>query len=235
VNPRDYYDAMYAEHRPRPATGLPGFFARLTLDREEAVLRLVSDGGRLLDVGCGEGWLVLAAASRFSEAYGIDISGVRIGRAQARVQESDSSRIRLQVVDVSEGLPFDDGYFDAVSCVATLEHVFSPVAVAREMWRVLRPGGEIVIAASNAAYAVSRVRALSGKPPRGSSASDLLDGGVLHHFTTSSLVAVLRDSGFRVVEKGSFGQLWLLRNWWKSLLASGLVVKAVKGTATEAA
>jgi len=157
VNPRDYYDAMYAEHRPRPATGLPGFFARLTLDREEAVLRLVSDGGRLLDVGCGEGWLVLAAASRFSEAYGIDISGVRIGRAQARVQESDSSRIRLQVVDVSEGLPFDDGYFDAVSCVATLEHVFSPVAVAREMWRVLRPGGEIVIAASNAAYAVSRV------------------------------------------------------------------------------
>jgi SAM-dependent methyltransferase len=89
--------------------------------------------GRVLDVGCGrKPYRALVPAAEY---IGADIN-------------SEVTR-RLGVADVIyEGsrLPFDDGGFDGVLCSQVLEHSFEPDAFVREIHRVLRPGGTLVLA-----------------------------------------------------------------------------------------
>ena len=132
---------------------------------------------------------------------------------------------------MNEQLPFDDAYFDAVSCVASLEISANTPRLIQEFNRVLKAGGELVIVASNIAYITRRFRALLGKPPRVSGCSGFMDGGVLHYFTLTSLVSLIEQQGFFIIRKANSGKLWFLRKWWISLLSGSLVVKAVKSEA----
>jgi SAM-dependent methyltransferase len=103
-------------------------------------------GGRLLDVGCGTGAMLKAAAGRGFEVAGIDISDVAIGQARDRVAGAELH------VGVAESLPFAGGSFDAVSCVGSLEHVADPAAAVREMVRVARPGAQLLVIVPNSRY-----------------------------------------------------------------------------------
>ncbi len=216
------------EHPNQEPARLARIFKRLRLDREQATLCLLNGGSRFLDAGCGYGRLVFLAKGKFSELYGIDISAHSISRGQEMIKKLGDIKAYLQVADLNQRLPFEDGYFDAVSCVATLEWVINPILVIREFNRVLRTGGVVVITAANIAYIVSRFRALLGKPPKISVNPGLLDSGALHYFTLGLLVSLLEQQGFIVVKKGTIGRFWFLRDWWPTLLGSGLVVKAVK-------
>ncbi len=235
VNQKEFFERMY-DHEVAPLAqtgfkkrrGLSRIVSGLTLDRETAVYDYLEQGQRFLDVGCGKGNLVLMASQKFSEVYGIDIASNRIQIAEERAKEIKGPKITFITGDVSKGIPFDNGFFDAVSCVVTLEYVFNPVHLCREFNRIVRPGGSLVIVTSNVAFIAYRVYALLGKPPRSSSASGIMQGGALHHFTLSSLESLIKDAGFSVVKKGNIGILWFLRSWWLSLLASGLIIKAVK-------
>jgi SAM-dependent methyltransferase len=85
---------------------------------------------RLLDVGCGGGWL----GEHFDRYTGIDVSAEAVAAARERGLEA------LQVRP-EEPLPFDDASFDGVVLKDVLEHVGDPVALVGEVRRVLRPGG----------------------------------------------------------------------------------------------
>lgn len=89
--------------------------------------------GRMLDVGCGrKPYQSLVPASAY---IGVDI-------------ESEVTR-RLGAADVfydGRTLPFGDASFDAVLCSQVLEHVFTPDEFLREIRRVLRPGGVLLLA-----------------------------------------------------------------------------------------
>lgn len=91
---------------------------------------------RLLDVGCGTAWL----SDHFADYVGIDVSVDAVLHAQARGRNA-------MVHDVEQPLPFEDASFDGVVVKDLLEHVLDPVAVVREVARVLRPGG-VVFASS---------------------------------------------------------------------------------------
>jgi ubiquinone/menaquinone biosynthesis C-methylase UbiE len=99
------------------------------------VLRSRAPGGRLLDVGCGTGFIIHLAAQIFEEIHGVDIT-------PEMMQRVDISRgsIKLHVAP-AEALPFADGEFDAVSAYSFIDHVADVAAVLREMARVLKPGG----------------------------------------------------------------------------------------------
>ena len=104
-------------------------------------------GIRLLDAGCGAGAITLGLAEAVApgEVVGIDLSEESIAAARKLAAERGATNVKFEVAD-ARGLPFEDGSFDVAFAHALLQHVESPLAVVREMRRVLRPGGVIGIA-----------------------------------------------------------------------------------------
>jgi ubiquinone/menaquinone biosynthesis C-methylase UbiE len=99
-------------------------------------------GDRLLDVGCGTGAAVRAAAEVVERAVGLDLSPNMLAEARKRATGLPNAEF---VEGDSENLPFDDGEFTAALCTTSLHHYPRPDAAAREFARVLAPGGRLVI------------------------------------------------------------------------------------------
>ena len=98
---------------------------------------------RMLDVGCGSGAAVRAAAELAESAVGLDLSPGMIARARALAATLPNVRF---VVSESARLPFEDGSFTAVLCTTSFHHYPDPERSVREMARVLASGGRLVIA-----------------------------------------------------------------------------------------
>jgi 2-polyprenyl-3-methyl-5-hydroxy-6-metoxy-1,4-benzoquinol methylase len=106
----------------------------------------------VLDVGCGVGhWSTLLASVMREETHFTGIDRERLWIEQARVRaEARGLSARFEYVHASaERLPFPDDRFDLTTCQTVLIHVADPVAVIREMLRVTRSGGLIVVAEPN--------------------------------------------------------------------------------------
>src|SRR5215470_13001593 len=95
-------------------------------------------GPRLLDIGCGTGFVIGLALDLFDEIYGVDITPAMLARVPAatnvRVQEADASR-----------LPFPAERFDVVTAYSFFHHLQDMRAVAAEAFRVLRSGGGLYV------------------------------------------------------------------------------------------
>ena len=226
---REFYEKIYApRHEPPHAGYMARMRKKLGLERQDAVFRLLDTGERFLDVGCGYGKLVFQATKKYNQVYGTDNAKERIEWNQEAAKNFDTAKVQFRVADWNQPIPFEDGYFDTVSCVASFEFSIDPQQLLSEFQRVLKPDGFLVMSVSNVAYITRRFRAFLGKPPQISTKSSLVDGGVLHYFTLDSIIRLLHAKDFSIIKTGNAGSLWFLRNWWKSLLASGLVIKAVK-------
>ena len=102
---------------------------------------------RCLEIGCGTGGFVAAAASRFSLAAGIDVSMTWLLVTRRRLEEAGATA--SLACACAERLPVPDGHFDAVVAQDVLEHVGDRQAVLAEMDRVTRPGGAIFTTTPN--------------------------------------------------------------------------------------
>jgi ubiquinone/menaquinone biosynthesis C-methylase UbiE len=102
---------------------------------------------RLLDVGCGPGSITIGLAQAVApgEAVGVDASDEAIAAARRRAEEEACANVRFDVAD-AYALPFEDATFDAAWMHAVLQHLRDPLAVLREVHRVLKPGGVIGVA-----------------------------------------------------------------------------------------
>ncbi len=96
-------------------------------------------GRKVLDIGCGGGFMSEALASRGSEVIGVDVSRRAIAIA---ISHAAGRRLPIRyVVGAGEYLPLPNSCVDCVVCVDVLEHVRSLDHVLDEIRRVLRPGG----------------------------------------------------------------------------------------------
>lgn len=103
-------------------------------------------GGRLLDVGCGDGVFTLELGKGFREVYGIDVQDDFI----ARFRETARDDPRFTILNLSAAaMSFPDAFFDTIVTIETLEHVADLPQTAAEICRVLRPGGELLITVPN--------------------------------------------------------------------------------------
>ena len=109
----------------------------------ETLTRLhLEPAARVLDVGCGTGELLARLAAKYPTAF---LSGI-----DPVAQMLDIARSKLpRAADLREGwadeLPWPDGSFDVVISCNMFHYVIHPIAAIREMVRVLRPGGRLVI------------------------------------------------------------------------------------------
>jgi phosphatidylethanolamine/phosphatidyl-N-methylethanolamine N-methyltransferase len=120
------------------------FGPTLHAGRLQAMQRMaIAPGDRILEVGVGTG-INLALYPRDCSLTGIDLSDSMLEKAHERVAEKGMRNVRLLQMDATS-LSFPDASFDIVYAPYLISVVPDPVAVAREMRRVCRPGGRIII------------------------------------------------------------------------------------------
>ncbi|MDP9238162.1 MAG: methyltransferase domain-containing protein [Chloroflexota bacterium] len=124
----------------------------MPLDRFQSIdpaLLDIGAGDRVIDLGCGTGRHVLELAKSPGTILGADISrhDIRVGRYLLEIMRRDGD-VRAKVhwlQTAGERLPFVDAAFDRVICTETLEHVDDDAVLARELVRVLKPGGILAV------------------------------------------------------------------------------------------
>lgn len=136
-----------------------GWMGRFTLWRMNASHSKLTDWGlghvsvergyTILDVGCGGGRTVskLAAMARQGKVYGVDFSEASVAVSKkTNACGLEGGRVEIRQASVSQ-LPFPDGMFDLVSAVET--HFWWPdlPGGTREIFRVVKPGGKLIVIA----------------------------------------------------------------------------------------
>jgi phosphatidylethanolamine/phosphatidyl-N-methylethanolamine N-methyltransferase len=120
------------------------FGAPLQRGREAAIAALgIRSGDRVLEIGTGTA-LTAPLYPRHCHVAAVDLSASMLRRARARVARAGLTHVRLLAADAAR-LTFADGSFDRVCAPYVISVVPDPVAVLREMQRVCRPGGRIVL------------------------------------------------------------------------------------------
>lgn len=172
------YDSYYGEEN----LAVPDFIDR-RLDEIVADFRSYRRGGRLLDVGCGAGTFLRAAARAGWVAEGVEVSATA-------AEHNRAAGFKVFNGELAEAR-YPEGHFDVVIASEVLEHVAEPREMLREILRVLRPGGLLWATTPNG---------------RGLSAHTLgLDWSAvsppehLHLFSRRAAASLLEDVGFRSV------------------------------------
>jgi len=141
-------------------------------------------GGRVLDVGCGYGFLLEALEKAGYEAHGVEVS--------AHAAEQARRRTRGQVVQqgAEEPFPFPEGHFAAVMLLDVIEHLAGYPAALASCARCLRPGGKLFVITLNA-HSLAR-------PLLGRRWAWHQDPTHVHMFTARMLRQGLEEAGFAV-------------------------------------
>jgi len=134
---------------------------------------------KLLDVGCGTGTISLELQRRGFEVYGIDFSSVGIQRAR----EKGINAIECDLD--KDGIPFENSFFDVVWAGDVVEHVFDPLFLLKEINRVLKYDGKILLSTPNDINIFKRISVfLYGESPQSVIYRDLK---ICKHHTVVSL------------------------------------------------
>jgi len=132
------YDRQYSANTPA------GYALRI---RREKVLNLFDQpGGKVLDVGCGPAVMTEALLNLGCTFWGVDPSSRMIDIARRRFKENN--RVHFLSGNAMR-LDFLDGFFDAAICMGVIDGLQDRRQAVREMVRVLKPGGTLIISFTN--------------------------------------------------------------------------------------
>jgi SAM-dependent methyltransferase len=105
----------------------------------------VTEGMRVLDLGCGDGTTAVPEAQLGAEVLGVDIAANLVAAGNARAEGLGLANLRFEEGDASDLNELEDESFDLVVSIFGAMFAPKPLDVAREMVRVTRPGGRIVM------------------------------------------------------------------------------------------
>lgn len=174
-------------------------------DRYGNVVARVADGPSsqlILDAGCGNGWLT-SLYKDGHEVVGIDL-------ADANLRRIRDLGIHAVKFNLDAPMPFADAVFDTVVCSEILEHIFTPDQLLREIMRVLKPGGRVILTVPNLHCLRNRMDVLLGKYTPfvefrvyADSSDQIAHVGVqhIHHYTISGMTSILRDLGYERITR----------------------------------
>lgn len=135
---------------PNKALWEKGDFTQIAETMRESGTELVGKIGispelNILDLGCGDGTTAIPEARLGATVLGVDISAYLVKAAKKRAQQEGLGNIAFQEGDASDLNELEDQQFDLVVTIFGAMFAPKPMDVAREMVRVTRPGGRIVM------------------------------------------------------------------------------------------
>lgn len=135
---------------PNKALWEKGDFTRIAETMRESGDALVESlrigkGVKVLDLGCGDGTTALPAAKRGADVLGVDIARNLVEAGNHRAREHGLANLRFQEGDATNLEGLADGSFDLVVSIFGAMFAPKPFDVAKEMVRVTRPGGRVVM------------------------------------------------------------------------------------------
>jgi len=160
--------------------------------------------GKLLDIGSGSGWFLENMQWLGWEVQGVDIDAV----------SAEKARKRGVVVHIGtlEEQNYPDNMFDAITLAHVIEHLYNPVTTFRECYRILRPGGRLVVLTPNVESMGQKRFADSWQP--------LEPPRHLNLFTLKSIALAIKKTAFQIDKLYSRGNsaahVWLLSSVIKS-------------------
>ena len=209
----DFYDAS--------PLGFWNYFGRKTVER----LSLQS-GGHVLDVCCGAGASALSAAEFVGpkgKVIGIDLARGLLELAQAKAAQRGLFNTQFELGDLLS-LRFPNESFDAAVCVFGIFFVPDMVAAVRELWRCVRPGGQMAVTTwgpnlfepGNSAFWTS-IKSVRADSYKGFNPWDRIDD-------PTSLTKIMREAGVEsaeIVGENRLHPIGSAEDWWTIVLGSG--------------
>jgi SAM-dependent methyltransferase len=145
---RNFASALYAEIRREAFGNDIGQTGWLTAEEQDLFIGWLglSRASHLLDVACGSGGPTLRIAQQTGcRVAGVDLHDEGVASARASAKEMGcEDRAAFYRGDAAEPLPFDDGSFDAVTCIDAINHLPDRPRVLAEWRRLLKPGGRLL-------------------------------------------------------------------------------------------
>ncbi len=196
---------------PNKALWEKGDFTRIAASMRDSGERLVStlgitSGLKVLDLGCGDGTTALPAAKLGADVLGVDIARNLVEAGNRRADEQELKNLRFQEGDASNLAELHDKAFDLVVSIFGAMFAPKPFDVAKEMVRVTRPGGRIVMGnwIPNDPTLVAQILKISAAytapPPEGfvSPMTWGVDTNVIERFASAGIaeenVSLIRDT-----------------------------------------
>lgn len=169
-------------------------------------------GVRVLDVGCGNGYIAGCLLDLGCTVVGIDLSeqGISIAR-------DNYPQARFEVLPADHELleRLGEEPFDVVIATEVIEHLYDPPDFAAGCFEALRPGGRVILSAPFHGYLKNLVIAATGK--HDSHFQALKVGGHIRFWSRATAAKLLTNSGFREVQFAGAGRVPYL---WKSLVVA---------------
>lgn len=193
--------------------------------RHEQALSL-TQGGPVLDVGCGDGLMLSCYKEQGIEAEGVDLSDVAVSLCTSKGLKATQGDF------TTTPLPFSDSSFQTVLALDVLEHVYNPDYVLAEIARVTK--GDVIISVPNFSSFPARLQVLFGKVPE----NNRPNKGHVYWFTWSVLQSLLRKHNLQLdvvsvnTTWGRYPLLGMLMKWLgtiaPSFFALSFVVRCTK-------
>ena len=187
---------------PNKALWEKGDFTRIATTMREKGEALVKEVGvtsglEVLDLGCGDGTTALPAARLGARVRGVDISSNLVEAGRERAKSEGLDNVTFELGDATDLADLDDDSFDFVISIFGAMFAPKPFDVAKEMVRVARPGGRIVMGnwipnhPTLAAQILKISAAYSPPPPEGfiSPMTWGMDSNVIERFGAAGIAA----------------------------------------------
>ena len=216
-------------------------------NRYQALVYLVRPGGRLLEIGCGQGDALATLAPHFDQVVGTELSPIRSKRARQRLAHlSNCHIVNAPLEHLAEAV---DPPYDCIIWADVLEHVIDVIGAMHILASLSHPGTQLVTVTDNIAFLPQRLNLLWGRAPTSAWAACpnegftldptqtiLLDLGHLHYFTFRQVEILYRLAGFRPERRLGVGKpLGRLRNLWPTLFSGQVCVSGTyQGTQSSA-
>lgn len=157
-------------------------------------------GPKILDSGCGDGSVTSELAKKF-DTTGVDISDENLKKARTR-------GFRTVKQDLGKKMPVKDNSFDTVISNQVIEHIYDTDFYLEDIYRVLKPGGILLITTPNAVSLSDRLRAVMGKLPIAAEISTRYrlgdknpPAGHIRLYTFEQLRRQLQRTRFKIIEE----------------------------------